>query len=125
MVTCETSWLGGKAYAAVKMALLVVMAQHVTPAQHARAVAWNAWIGGDTFQPMYVASQDDIAEMRGRGTADPVSTYTAAIYLRSILREDCVDRYFPAEADAARAVADASACISAAISEFGTLEGNQ
>lgn len=114
----RSKWAALRGFNAVKMALLIAMADYVTPEQHALAVAWNAQIGGEAFNKMYTSAQEDIAEMRGRGTADPVATYAAAIYLRSILRDDCVDRYFPAETDAERAVADATTRISAATSEL-------
>lgn len=110
----RTKWSAASAYNAVKTALLLAMADDVTPAQHALAVAWNAELGGEAFKTMYGASKDDIAEMRERDDEDPVSTYVAAIYLRGLLREDRIDRYFPSEADAGRAVADAARCINLA-----------
>ena len=107
-------WAALGAFNAAKMALLVGLADGVTAEQHALALAWNVQHGGPAFSSMYAASEADVSEMRARAIADPVATYTASIYLRSLLRNDAVDRYFPAESDAEHAVAEAKSRIDAA-----------
>jgi hypothetical protein len=114
----RTKWAAASGFNAVKMALLVGMAEHVTPGQHALAVGWNAVVGGDGFKTTYAAAQEDIRDMRER-TGDPVSNYAAAIYIRSLLRDDCVARYFPGEAESEQAVAEAEARIGSAKSRLG------